>query len=151
MFGNQPADRIEPGGEETSDVAAEDNVVVEDHMQIIDDDSQMFQIGVPDRTIVRIVLLKSEKEIFQPSAGQIREESGGTVGIDAAGFSAVTRFSIGNQSHVTGFSTAESIAWKQIAIVKDGTAHGVTQRKIKEGGRQIRTDDFRKSTCICII
>ena len=62
MFGNQPADRIEPGGEETSDVAAEDNVVVEDHMQIIDDDSQMFQIGVPDRTIVRGVLLKSEKE-----------------------------------------------------------------------------------------
>ena len=151
MFGNQPADRIEPGGEETSDVAAEDNVVVEDHMQIIDDDSQMFQIGVPDRTIVRVVLLKSEKEIFQPSAGQIREESGGTVGIDAAGFSAVTWFSIGNQSHVTGFSTAESIARKQIAIVKDGTAHGVTQRKIKEGGRQIRTDAFRKSTCICIV
>lgn len=82
--------------------------------------SQMFQIGVPDGTIVRVVLLKSEKEIFQPPAGQIREHSGGTVGIDATGFSAVTRFPIGNQGHVTGFSTAESIARKQITIVKDG-------------------------------
>ena len=38
-FGNQPADRTGARGErETSDVAAEDNVVVEDH-KIIDDDS----------------------------------------------------------------------------------------------------------------
>ena len=120
-------------------------------MQVVDDDSQMFQIGIPDGTIFPVVLLKFAKEIFQPPAGQIREDSGGTVGIDAAGFSTVTRSSAGDQGHVTGFSTAESIARKQIAIVKDGTAHGVTQRKIKEGGRQIRTDAFRKSTCICII
>ena len=80
------ADCIEPGGEKASYITAEDDIVVEDHMQVVDDDCQMFQIGIPDGTIFPVVLLKSEKEIFQPPAGQIREHSGGTVGIDAAGF-----------------------------------------------------------------
>ena len=111
-----------------SDVAAEDNLAVVEHPQVVDGDGEMIEIGIETGAGCGVSGLEQGEEVFEIAIRQGVEQSGVADGVEAADLPAVAARSVeGIDQKMAHFSGALVIAGINFIVDDHGAADAVVQ------------------------
>ena len=134
-----------------SDVAAEHNITVKTHTQIVDEQGQIVQIPAEFPAANLIAGLYPPEKFRKISAGDTRKPSGVAINIRASLFAAITRLAAVFQRNMPEFAAALVVPTVQALGVHDRAADTVAQRNIHNFLNGFPGTDFRHSACVGVV
>lgn len=106
-----------------ADSAADDNIAVVAHTQVIDGDCEIIEVVVKDSAVAGIPRRQFLKKFHQIAAGEIREYLGRTISIQAAIASAIAAFPVGDDAHMSEFGRVGMGTGEDLAIIHESAAY----------------------------
>lgn len=136
---------------ERANMAADDDVAVKAHVQVVDRNGEVLQVFLPQRALGRVAGTQAVKERGEAPVGALGEHPRRAVGVQAAAFPAMAGPSAGDEGGMPELPGAQMFAGAERAAGHDRAADAAAQGEIDQVPRAGQAVELREGGGVGVV